>query len=160
MQVVLQKDIKDVEFRNLIFYNLKLHPKEKMYCDCTDCTYQPKVDENGFHVFRLPVDDCRQKLRHKSDRWRIYNDKPLDVKMKRPNGSFYWETVNPYSYKINTVYDGLKDNGEQKLKKKVFWKEIVVKPEELVDGGIEKEPVLAQEKTIVAPQTEVVKKNF
>ena len=110
-KVVLQKSIKDVTFTKLIFYNTKggkLHPKIKMYVDSTDEIYDPEVDDNGFYVYKLPVDDARLKLRDKPDRYRLYgmDTKPLDVQKANPNGSIKWEKHYPYIYKaVNKVKD-------------------------------------------------------
>lgn len=110
-KVVLQKSIKDITFTKIIFWNTnngKLHPKVKMYCDYTDCLYDPEIDENGFYIYTLPIDDVRLKLRDKSDRYRLYgmDTIPVDIQKSTPSGRNIWQKHYPYIYKkVHKVVD-------------------------------------------------------
>lgn len=117
-KVVLQKSLKDVTFSQVIFWNDfggKLHPKVKMYCDCTDSLYDPYIDDNCFYIYNLPLDDIRLKLRDKSDRYRLYgiDTKPVDVQNTDKNGRIKWVRHYPYIYKtVNKVKDVNAENHE------------------------------------------------
>lgn len=127
--IVVQKDVK---FTKLVFYETKFQPKIRMYCGCTDDTYDPEVNDDGFYIYELPEQDARQKLKHRSDRWRLFAGrlsngdpvKPLPVQLESPTGALKWEIFYPWEYEMKTFSDGKHENGETKTIKKAVWKEL------------------------------------
>lgn len=120
--IVVQKDIRKTK---VIFYNQDFRPKVKMYCSCTDEAYDPEVDENSFYIYELPEQDVRQKLKDKSDRWKLYgvDTKPLDIQIESSTGSLTWQKFYPWTYKKVSYASGEDENGKQITKFKYAWTE-------------------------------------
>lgn len=126
--IVVQKDVK---FTKLIFYREDLHPRIRMYCECTDDTYDPEIDENGFYIYEIPEIDARQKLKNKSDRWHLYQGKlsngekvkPLSVQLETPTGALQWTKFYPWSYEMKSYNVGKYENGEDKVEFRPKWTE-------------------------------------
>lgn len=132
--VVVQKDIRKT---TVVFYNPKFHPKVKIYCEVTDESYNANINEDGLSVFELPESDVRQKLKNRSDRWKLYgkDTKPLDVQTETPTGALKWVTFYPWVYSKKSFEIGRHDNGEAIRSTKLVWEEL--SPKETLSDVVE-----------------------